>query len=205
MSTRVSVLRPWLIPVCRCDLVRRRPRKSRPWCGAREPTFESHRADSPGGAGGNQRLIVQFSAEIARVNIGRDLTRVVLVTQNATDQLVQAKFLGARDLERAIERWAEYEVSQGGDDIVREDRFYQGRGHPNGLSVTERISGAAHELEELRRAQNRVGNSRSLDKAFLSHLCAKVAAVRQPVRPDHRECDVMAHAGSGFRGQQIAA
>src|SRR5215469_12657094 len=166
------------ILVCRGDLVGRRQRELRPWRGACEPAFQSHRADSPGGAGGYQRLIVQFSAEIARVSIGRDFTRVVVVTQNATEKLVKSKFLGARYLEHAIDRWAEHEVSQGGDNIVREDRLYHGRRRPNGLSVTEGIGGAAHELEELRGAQNRVWNSRSLDEAFLDHLCAHVAAVR---------------------------
>src|SRR5215472_1942615 len=94
------------------------PCVSRPWRGPREPAFESHRADSPGGAGGHQRLIVQFGAEIARVNIRRHLARIFAVTQNATDKLVQSNLLGACYLEQAIDRWAEHEVSQGGDDIA---------------------------------------------------------------------------------------
>src|SRR5215469_9490435 len=169
-----------------------------------EPRFESHRTDSPGSAGGYQRLITQLGAEIARVNIGRHLARVFAVSQNATDKLVQSKFLGARYLKQAVHRWTDHEVSEGGDDIARKDRLYQVRRHTNDLSVAERIGGAAHEFEELRGAQNRVRNSGSLDKAFLRHLCAHVAAVRQPVHPDNRECQVMAHAGSRFGGKEIA-
>lgn len=75
-----------------------------------QPSFESHRADSPGRASGYQRLIIQFGAEIARVNIGGHLPRVFAVTQNATDTLVQSKFLGARYFEQAIHRWAEHEA-----------------------------------------------------------------------------------------------
>src|SRR5690242_229612 len=136
-----------------------------------EPSFESHRADSPGGAGGHQRLIIQFGAEIARMHIRRHLARVFVVTQNAADELVQSKFLGARYFKQAIHRWTDHEVSEGGDDIAREDRLYQGRRHTNDLPVTERVGGAAHEFKELGRAQNRVWNSGSLDKAFLRYLC----------------------------------
>src|SRR5437762_5958739 len=173
-------------------LVSRRPRELRLRRGASKPAFESRRADSRGGAGGYQGLIVQLSAEVASVNIGGDLACVVVVGQDATDKLVKSKFLGARYLKRVIAWRAEHEIGQGGDDIIRKDRLHQGRRDANRLSVAERIGDAAHELEELRGAQNRVGNSRGLDEAFLDHFCTEVPAIGQPVRADDRECHVMA-------------
>src|SRR5215469_15447739 len=83
-------------PVCRRDFVWDWTLESRPRGGMSKPSFESHRADSPGGARRDQRLIVQLGAEIARVNIGRHRARVFAVAQYATDKLVQSKFLGAR-------------------------------------------------------------------------------------------------------------
>jgi hypothetical protein len=116
------------------------------------------------------------------MSVGCDLARVVVVAQEATDELVKPKFLGARYLERVIGWRAEHDIGQRGNDVVRKDRLYQSRGDASHLSVTERIGDGAHELEELRGAQNRVGNPGSLDQVFLGQLRAEVAAIWQPVR-----------------------
>ena len=50
-----------------------------------------------------------------------------------------------------------------------------------------------------------VCNSGGFDKTLLGHLCTEVAAIRQAIRADDRECNVMAHASGGFGGKQIAA
>jgi len=52
------------------------------------------------------------------------------------------------------------------------------------LSICGGIDDPADELEELGRAQDRVGNFRSSDQIFLRQLGAEVAAFRKPIRPD---------------------
>ena len=61
------------------------------------------------------------------MNIGRDLTRVLVVAQNETDKLVESKLLGACYLKGAVHGRNEHYVSQGCDNIVRKDRLNQGR------------------------------------------------------------------------------
>src|SRR6516225_7192963 len=95
-------------PASSCDLAWQRAHESRPRGGIGEPGFESHRAYSPRGVGGYQRLIVEFGAELARMNIGRHIALVLAVTQNATDKLVQSKFLGACYFEQTIHGCAEH-------------------------------------------------------------------------------------------------
>src|SRR5947209_1560432 len=140
--------------------------------GSGEPAFEPRRTDSRSAASGHQGAIVQLRAEIASVNVSSYLAGVVLGGQYATDELVKPKFVRAGYLNDAIRWWAEHEIRQCRDDVVRKDRLYQGRRYANGLSVTERIGDAPHELEELCGAQNRVRNSGSLDQAFLRYLRA---------------------------------
>src|SRR3546814_9417302 len=69
------------------------------------------------------------------------------------------------------------------------------------LALDARLDDAADELEELRRAQDGVGNAGGLDKLLLGHLRPDVAALEQPGGPDDREGDVMADAGGGLRSE----
>ena len=62
---------------------------------------------------------------------------------------------------------------------------------------------AAHELEELRGADDRVRNRGSLDQIFLSHLRAEVTAREQAVGADNRQRHMMADVRGGFRSQEV--
>src|SRR5438105_8780626 len=59
--------------------------------------------------------------------------------------------------------------------------LHQNRWKPNRLPFSRRLSNAAHELEELCGADDRVRNRGSLDQIFLSHLRAEVTADRKRV------------------------
>ena len=74
----------------------------------------------------------------------------------------------------------------------------------DGLPVGRLISDALKELKELRRADNRIWDCRSLDQFFLSHLRAQVSARGKPLAADHRERDVVAHAGFRLSSEDVA-
>ena len=77
-------------------------------------------------------------------------------------------------------------------------------GKPNRLPFGGRLGDAAHELEELRGADDRVRNRGRLDQIFLGHLRAEVTAGEQAVGADDRQRHVMSDARGGFRGQEVA-
>src|SRR5215471_11947488 len=66
-----------------------------------------------------------------------------------------------------------------------------------------KIGDTLDELEELGRADNRVGNGPALDQLFLSDLRAKIAAVEHSLASHHRQCDVMLNARPRFLGEKI--
>src|SRR5438874_2355064 len=70
--------------------------------------------------------------------------------------------------------------------------------------VGRRIGDPTDELEELRRADDGVRDRPCLHGFLLSHLRAEVAAVRETVGPDDGQRDMVAHAGAGFRREDVA-
>src|SRR5256885_2612329 len=102
-------------------LVSRRLRELRLRRGASKPAFESRRADSRGGAGGYQGLIVQLSAEGASGDIGGDPAGVAVVWQDATGKLLKSQFLGGRYLKRGLCRRAAHEITPGRADQLRKN------------------------------------------------------------------------------------
>ena len=103
-----------------------------------------------------------------------------------------------------FDRSAHGDAGQRGGDVVGRDRLDQGRGQAHGAVRRARAGDGAEELEELGGPQDRVRHVRRLDQILLGDLGAQVAAVGQPVRADHRERDVVTHAGGLLRGQQVA-
>ena len=66
------------------------------------------------------------------------------------------------------------------------------------------VGDARDELEELRRAHDRVGDRGVLDQLLLRDLGAEVAALAQALDAYDRKRDVMSHPGGHFRGQEVA-
>ena len=97
------------------------------------------------------------------------------------------------------------DVGQRGGDVVRRDGLHRAGDRRTVSPVGARLDDAADELEELGRAEDRVGNAGGLDQVLLGQLGAEVAALRQAVGADDRQRDVMPHAGGRFRGEQVAA
>jgi hypothetical protein len=68
----------------------------------------------------------------------------------------------------------------------------------NGIANTPVIRNTAAEFEELRRSEDRVGNSRGLDQSLLCYFRAQVSTIRQPVRANDGEGNVMLDPGFDF-------
>ena len=60
----------------------------------------------------------------------------------------------------ALSGFADGDVGEGRGDVVGDDGLHQGRGHADGFAFGGRLGDAADELEELRGADDRVGDAR---------------------------------------------
>jgi hypothetical protein len=64
---------------------------------------------------------------------------------------------------------------------------------------------AAEEFQELRRADDGVGDAGGLDQFLLGDLGAEIAIVGRPVGADDGERDMVPDAGCGLRREKVAA
>ena len=119
-------------------------------------------------------------------------------------EVVLADRFGTGQIDRAVQRLGEGRIGHGGGDVLRRNGLHQDRWEPNRLPFGRRLGDAAHELEELRGAHDRVRNRGRLDQIFLSQLRAEVTAREQAVGADDRQRHMMADARGGFRGQEVA-
>lgn len=120
------------------------------------------------------------------------------------DELVQPEPFRAGQLDGAVDRRALGDIGQGGGNVIgRLGLEVQGRqrNHP---VVGAGIGDATNELEELRRAQDRAGGGRGLDRFFLGELGAEVPAALQPFGADDRQRHVVAGPGGGLGGEDVA-
>ena len=129
---------------------------------------------------------------------------VVVGGQELLGELVERAPLGACHLDGAVERPSKREIGQRGGNVIRRNGLEE-----SGRQADHVVDGAgfddgADELEELCRAQDRVGNPGGLDQIFLGHFGAQVAAVGKAVGADDGQGEVMSDARGRFRGQQIA-
>ena len=154
---------------------------------------------------GHQRAIVDARAEIARLGIAHDLPRVIGCLEVARDQFAQRQPFGTRDLDRLVDRRAQRSVRHGLGNIVGSDGLEAGIRQANTVVVGASSGDRAEKFEELRGPDDRIGDARRFDEPFLGQLCAEIAAVRQAIGADHRECDVMTDGGLSLRAREIAA
>jgi catechol 2,3-dioxygenase-like lactoylglutathione lyase family enzyme len=95
------------------------------------------------------------------VNVADHLPWVASRAQEAPGELVEAEGLGAGQLDRVVHWRADRDIGQGAGDIVRRLGLNEGGRQPNGVAVGARVGDGADELEELRRADDRVGRDRT--------------------------------------------
>ena len=169
-----------------------------------EPVLEADRAQARVLAGG-QRLIVEHSAEVARVHVRHDLARVLSGPQEAPDQFVERHGLGTGDFDRAIDRRCQRDIGERRHHVVGRHRLDQRRRQANLLADGGRLRNAADKLEELRGTQDGVRNAGRLDEVFLRDLGPEIAVLGKPFAADDRQGNVMANAGGRFRSQQVTA
>src|SRR5262249_20913462 len=130
--------------------------------------------------------------------------RVPGCAQELPHEVVLTDRFGTSQIDRAVERLSEGRIGHGGGDVVRRYGLHQSRWKPNRLPFGRRLGDAAHELEELRSAHDRVRNRGRLDQFFLSHLRAEVTTREQAVGADNRQRHMMADARGSFRGEEVA-
>src|SRR3954471_21617427 len=156
-----------------------------------EPVLETDPAKARMLAGG-QRSVVDRGTEVAGVNVGDHLTAVALRSQKLPGDLVERNRLRARDFDGSVDRRRYGNVGQRSGDIVGGDGLEQGGRHANGVAVGPRLDDATDELEELRGAQDGIGNAGLLDQLLLRQLGGEIVALEQALGTDDRERDMMA-------------
>ena len=110
------------------------------------------------------------------MDIGHDLARIVVRAQEVPDELVQPEPFGAGQLDGAVDRRALGDIGQGGGDVIGRFGLEEDGRQRNRPVAGAGIGDAADELEELRRAQDRAGDGRGLDRFLLGKLGAEVTA-----------------------------
>src|SRR5262245_50751799 len=131
-----------------------------------------------------ERLFLESPAEISGFGIFHDLPRVADGLQIASDDFVERRSLRARDLGDPVPRISEGHFANDGSNVVSRDRLKQARREPDDASIRTRVGDAAEEFQELGRADDRVGDTGSLDQFLLGDFGAEIALVRYPVGPD---------------------
>jgi hypothetical protein len=91
-----------------------------------------------------------------------------------SDEVVHANGFGTGDVDGCVERFADGDVGEDGGDVCGGDGLHEGWGHADGVDFGGGLGDVADELEELRGADDRVGNARGLDEVFLGELGAEI-------------------------------
>ena len=142
-------------------------------CVVDEPVRES---GAKHGAGRHQRVLFEGYAEVAGPRIGENATVVALRAQSCPDEIVKGVAVGTRDFGKFF-CWLTGGCERDrGCDVGGDHRLGQRGRDPHGVAVGRRISDAADELEELRRAHDRERNRGFVDELLLGGLGAEVPA-----------------------------
>ena len=126
-----------------------------------------------------------------------------MCAQHAPGELVETERLRAGQLDGVVQRCADRDIRQRAGHVIGCLGLNEGRRQPNGVAVGARIGDAPDELEELRRADDRVGGGPGLHQVLLRDLRAEVAALRQSVSANHGQRDVVPHAGGRLCGEEV--
>src|SRR3569833_257659 len=92
--------------------------------GSLQPVVEARRTETrirPGG----EALVVQLDAPVSSRRIGDDFARVVLRVQVSPHQFVLTNRLGARQVDRSVDRLRDGDLSQRRGNVVRNNGLHQ--------------------------------------------------------------------------------
>ena len=113
---------------------------------------------------GGEALIVHRNAVVERLGIGDYRPCVPGCVQELPHEVVLTDRFGTGQIDRAVQRLSEGHIGHDGGDIIRRNGLHQNRRNPDRLPFSRKLGDAAHELEELRGAHDRVRNRGSLDE-----------------------------------------
>src|SRR4029453_12366453 len=170
--------------------------------GAAEPVLETRRAEARLIARG-EACIVHLYAQVDCATVRGDLPWIPVCAQELPGEFVHAYRFGTGQLDRAVHRFPDCDFGQRGGGVIRHDGLHKGGWQPNRLTGGGRLDDGAHELEELRCADDCIGNRGSLDQGFLDHLRAEVTAREKAIGADNRQRNMMSHAGGRFCGKEV--
>jgi hypothetical protein len=102
-------------------------------------------------------------------------------------------------------RRRERHLGHDGRNVVRRDGLEQAGRQPDPVAIRTGSGDGAEEFQELRRADDGVGEAGGLDQFLLRDLGAEIAIVGRPVGSDDGERDMVPDAGGGLRREKIAA
>ena len=143
------------------------------------------------------------SPEVPRLRVRQDLARVVLRSEEAPDQHVDAELLGTANLDDPV-RWGPGgSASDRRRNVLGRHRLDQCLRQVDRVAMRRVIGDLVDELEELSGVDDGVGDRRSLDQGLLRELRPEVAGDRRRQVPalgqllgaDDRQGDVVTHAG----------
>ena len=95
-------------------------------CGVAEPIFEMRRAEAHVTAGG-KALIVQLCAEVQGVDVRGYFPWILGCAQETPNEFIHSDRFGTAQLDRAVHRFIDGNVSQGGGDVIRRDGLHKSR------------------------------------------------------------------------------
>src|SRR5262245_49313881 len=127
-----------------------------------EPFIKARRAEARR-AIGDKALIVYLNAVVERLGISDYLPCVPGCFEETPYEVVLTDRFGTGQIESAVQRLSEGRVGHDGGDILRRNGLHQNRWNANRLPFACRLGDASHELEELRRTHDCVGNRARLD------------------------------------------
>src|SRR6185437_2537805 len=137
-----------------------------------EPGLEPCRADSRIVAGG-ERLIVHRYAVVTSVHIRDQRAWIMGCGQESTREFVETYPFGTGYLDRAVHRRPDCDVGYCGSYVIRGDGLEERRRQVNRLPDGGELGDGAHEFEELRCADDRIGNFKALIRFSWAILARK--------------------------------
>src|SRR3546814_2823836 len=120
------------------------------------------------------------------MDVGDDLPPVAACGQELSGKAVERAGLGPGHLDGAVQWRGERDFGQRGGDVIRCDRLDESGRQADHIALSPRLDDAVDELEELCRAEDRIGDAGGLDQLLLGHLRPKVAALEKALRADDR-------------------
>src|SRR5215510_601712 len=143
--------------------------------GTAEPVIEPRRAE-PRVFARHKCALVYLCAEVLRVRVSEDLARNVACAEVSSDEFIETELFGPSHLNGTIHRTSGRNCAYRTCNIFGRHGLNKHGRYSNRVAVGRVVGDALDELEELRRANDRVGDRGFLDQLLLSELRAEVAA-----------------------------